>query len=479
VKIGGAGAALACAVLALALLPTSASARGIEVGFADPMYHSRESAERGKAFRQSVAAGASYARLIVSWRAIARAEPENPKDPFDPAYRFDRLDASIRAATDQGLQVLLTIHSAPEWAERKVPSERSYPAPPGTENPDPRSLRRFAEALARRYSGDAAGPLLPRVTLYEAWNEPNLTGFLSPQWIDGRPRGPRLYRNLLNAVYRGVHAAQPDAKVIAGATAPFGGGQRESRRVRPLRFLRELFCLRGRHSLRPVDGPKPARFDLLSHHPISPEWGPRSGARHPDDATIPQMRAVRRTLRAAERQGTVMPRGRKRELWATEFWWETDPPITLYEAPSERRQARNIADALHLLYRQRVPVALLFQVFDDAEVSGPPREGWGSGVLFSDGARKLAFTAARFPFVATRARPSRVGVWTRAPVAGRLEIVEVRKRRGPRVLTATAVAAGEIFRARVKARGPMRLRARIAGVEQSPAWRVPGRRGAR
>jgi hypothetical protein len=275
-----------------------------------------------------------------------------------------------------------------------------------------------------------------------------------------------------------VHAAQPDAKVIAGATAPFGGGRRESRRVRPLRFLRELFCLRGRHSLRAVDCPKPARFDLLSHHPISPEWGPRSGARHPDNVTIPQMRTVRRTLRAAERQGTVRPRGRKRDLWATEFWWETDPPVTLYEAPSERRQARNIADALRLLYLQRIPVAVLFQVFDDAEVSGPPRKGWGSGVLFSDGTPKPAFTAARFPFVATRATPSRVGVWTRAPVAGRLEIVEVRKRRAVRVLTATAVAAGEVFRGRVKARGAMRLRARIDGVEQSPPWRVSGRRPA-
>ena len=54
--------------------------------------------------------------------------------------------------------------------------------------PDPGAYGRFAVAVARRYSGQFTDPLnagtdLPRVRLYQAWNEPNLPLFLQPQWV--------------------------------------------------------------------------------------------------------------------------------------------------------------------------------------------------------------------------------------------------------------------------------------------------------
>lgn len=470
-------------------LPAAGGAQELDLGFADPLYHSPDPLERATVLDETVEAGARYARIIVSWKAVAPSRPVDPQDPADIAYRFDRLDEQLADADARGLEVLLTIHNAPEWAERSKSFDEHYPSPPGTAHPSSRQLRDFAKALATRYSGNYSPPLglpagisgvaLPRVALYEAWNEPNLTGFLSPQYIEGRPYSPLLYRKLLNGVYRGVHAAQPDARVIAGTTAPFGtGGRRDGRAVRPLRFLRKLFCLRDREELRAARCPNPARFDLLSHHPISALWEPRRGAYNPDNVTIPEMHKVTEVLRAAERQGTVLPAGRERELWATEFWWETEPPASFYiEAPSERGQARNIADALRMLSQQRIPVALLFQVRDDPEVIGPPRTGWGSGLRFADGSKKLSWRATRFPLVADRVAPRRIAVWTRVPTAGTL-VISGRGRDGSQELGRYAVEAGDVIRRRYRVQGRIQVRAALAG-ERSLGWRVPGNRNTR
>ncbi len=127
---------------------------------------------------------------------------------------------------------------------------------------------------------------------------------------------------MLNAFYEGVKRAQPNARVISAGTSPYGqppGGFS----MRPIAFLRELFCLNSR--LNPTKCPAIPRLDVLAHHPITTSGGPRRSAIHPDDAAMPDFNRIRRVLRAAERAGRVRPRGRH-PLWATEFWWVTDPP---------------------------------------------------------------------------------------------------------------------------------------------------------
>ena len=58
--------------------------------------------------------------------------------------------------------------------------------PPGTGEPGPGAVRACsATAVARRYSGSFAG--LPRVRMFEAWNEPNASFFLSPAFENGQP----------------------------------------------------------------------------------------------------------------------------------------------------------------------------------------------------------------------------------------------------------------------------------------------------
>ncbi len=473
---------LGAALLLLALPPgATAAERGIALGFSDQArFINNDSEQRAIAFETAAEIGSSYARIGARWSKIETSDPADPRNPADPAYFFNRLDNAVRDADARDLEVLLTIHSAPKWAEGPDNPGIEAFAPDGTWDPDPDRIRDFAYALARRYDGSfrpAPGAVaLPRVALYEAWNEPNLTGFLSPQWTESNAaNGPRMYRGLLNGTYEGVKSAQPGAQVIAGSTGP-NGGKPGSRRVSPLRFFRDLFCLGGGRNPEPTPCPEPAKFDLVSHHPISPERSPRKRAVK-GDAAIREMPKIRMLLRTAEREGTVLPAGLKRGLWATEFWWESDPPTesTYYDVPTERSQARNIADAIRLLWRFKVDVGLLFQIRDSETVSASPRLGWGAGVLFSDGSRKMSYKATRFPFVADRISRKRISVWTRSPAAGRLKVVVGRKRGAAKTLHRERVAAGEVVVERIMMRRGSKLWAKVDG-ERSFRWGVPRKR---
>ncbi len=79
-------------------------------------------------------------------------------------------------------KVLVSIYHAPEWAER-CQSEVE-----GICDPDPAMFADFAEAAAKRYSGDL--PALPRVRFWQAWNEPNLFLFFMPQFKNGKKVSP-------------------------------------------------------------------------------------------------------------------------------------------------------------------------------------------------------------------------------------------------------------------------------------------------
>ena len=57
--------------------------------------------------------------------------------------------------------------------------------------------------------------------LFEAWNEPNASFFLSPPYANGQPYTPQLYRAMVNAFSAAVHTVHADNVVIAGAQFPF------------------------------------------------------------------------------------------------------------------------------------------------------------------------------------------------------------------------------------------------------------------
>ena len=77
----------------------------------------------------------------------------------------------------------------------------------------------------------------------------------------------------------------------------------------------------------------------------------------------PDIRKLRAVLRAARRSRTALPATGKR-IWVTELSWDSSPPDP-FGVP-EIRHAKWLADALHLLWKQRVEVVLWFRVVDEA-----------------------------------------------------------------------------------------------------------------
>jgi hypothetical protein len=448
----------------LAASPALAS-RGLLTGFADTNFASSDGATRNAALGRAELAGAEIARLHVPWDEIAPARPANPANPADPAYRFDALDTAVTDAVRHGLVPLLTVNGAPGWAEGP---NRPPRAAPGSWRPNPGDFGQFGAALAARYSGDFAGPAetLPRVVFLQAWLEPNLDIYLSPQWQGKTQVAAVRYRQLLNAFYAGVKAVRPDDVVVSAGTAPFGeppGGHR----TRPVSFWRTVLCLKqrnGRLSRAKCPRGGEARMDVIAHHPITVIGDPAKPAANPDDATGADLSRVTRVLRAAERLHTVAPAGH-RPVWATETWFETNPLDGQYGV-SPVRQAHRLEQALYLIWKGGGSAAINLQVSDD-----PVHARGGvdqTGIFVAGGSPKPSFTAFRFPFVADRTGRGAVRIWGKAPVTGTV-LIQRAAHGGWRTLRHLSIAAGQVFTSRLHLHKRTRLRASEGG-ETSLTW---------
>jgi hypothetical protein len=458
---------LGIALLSLLAAASPAAARALRTGFADPLFTSTDPAIRDLWLQRANETGASVVRINVYWSSVApEAVPVgfDPADADSPGYRWGALDAAVRDASAHDLAPLFTVYSAPAWAEG---ANRPAGAAPGSWEPQPDAYRAFAHALASRFSGSHPDPLnpgatLPAVRLYEAWNEPNLEEFLSPQWRGATPVAATIYRRLLDSFYAGVKGAQAQATVAAGALAPFGdepGGPR----TRPVLFLRSLLCLRGGR-LKAVACPEKARFDVLSDHPIA-VGPPARSARSPLDATTPDLGRLTRVLAAAEKKHLVRPASDK-PLWVTEFWYDSNPPDP--EAVPAGVQARWYEQDLSLFWHQGASLAVALQIRDAAAEKGYALS-YQSGVYLLDGSPKPAQTALRFPLVAHRDDPFHVTVWGMAPQPGPVEIQRFRQGRWRNVAGGHSRGRGSPFQVKIPLIRLARIRAR-AGSDTSLAW---------
>ncbi len=304
---------------------------------------------RARAVAMIAAAGARVVRIPVNWRDVVAASPPTDfqaSDPASPAYDFARIDAAVGSALAAGLEPLLVVSHAPAFAE--APHRWPY-AYPGSWAPSPAALQAFAAALARRYDGSFPDPLAPgrtlgRVRLLQAWNEPNLSRYLEPQWVVQHGHwsafSPLLYRQLLDGFYAGVKSVAPADTVIAAGVAPEGEPAGEGV-MAPVAFLRGLLCLDGRGRCG-----QPARFDVLAFHPLS-VGDPDVPSASALDVSISDAAKVTGLLRRAERLHTALPAAPK-PVWVTELNWESAPQSPHGVAP--RLQAAWLSRALHRLW---------------------------------------------------------------------------------------------------------------------------------
>jgi hypothetical protein len=456
--------AFVVASLAAALLPASASAGRLTTGFnSDPVLTGPSAWTNPFWIDQARSDGAGVVRVNVSWAAVApAARPPgfNAADPGSPGYDFSTVDAQVRALGAAGLQALINITGAPSWAEGP---NRPPSVSPGTWKPDPAAFAQFAQASARRYDGSYRDPsrpgvVLPRVRYWQAWNEPNLDTYLTPQWRrSGRgfaAVSPGIYRSLLNAFYGAVKRVSASDVVASAGMAPYGNPPGVSfpggYRVPPLIFDRQLLA-------------RAVHLDVLAQNSY-PIHGPLWHAYQPQDVSVADMYKVAALLHAAERAGHALPRAYK-PLWMTELGWDSSPPnpggVPIVQ------QARWYEQALATLWRQGVDTVLLLQLVD-----APPVPDYASsyqtGLYYVNGQPKPAATAFRFPFVASRSGHGTTLVWGRAPVAGRLAIQRLTPR-GWRAITTLRVGTEQVFQRKIVQRGSVVLRAAVAG-ETSLTW---------
>jgi len=385
-------AALTALVLTLTAGASAAGAGGIRTAVFDPVAFTHAD-RQAQAFGRTRAAGASMARLTLSWKDIApQAIPPgfNATDPLSPHYNWGWFDREVQAAVAAGLEPFVEVFKAPPWAAGD---------PSGIVRPNPVEFGKFAYAAAARYSGRYPG--IPRVRYWMAWAEPNRDYFLFPQYEGGRIVAARLYRDMLYHFAANVWAVAGSNRVIAGGLSPLARRGKPA----PLAFMREMFCL-TRSLRRACDlRGRPIPFDIWAHNPYS--TGSPTLRSRGDNVMLGDLPKLKRTLRAAVRAGHVRSHGGV-GLWATEFGWDSNPPDP--RAISTRLQARWISEAIYRMWRAGVTLATWWKIDDDPLTVSR----YQSGLFTSAGSPKRGFTAFRFPVVAF-ARPSGLYVWGRTP----------------------------------------------------------------
>jgi hypothetical protein len=352
-----------------------------------------------EALRQAHDLGADAIRVLVPWNIVAPPDPSNDfraSDPDDPDYNFDYYDTALAQIHQLGMRALFApTGPAPGWAAKPV-------EPAGVVDPDPREFGKFVSALAKRYSGHfvPAGETGPvqKVDLWTVWNEPNLSTFLQPQYRDGRPFSPLLYRKLYLAAQAAIHEQQPDAPILIGETAPTGGEQS----VDPLTFTRQALCVNGDYQdLAHCPSPDES-IDAIgwSAHPY-PLVGeaPFEPVTNPHFVTMSSLSALESTLdgaSGADKLPSDFP------VYITEFGVQSFPDPN---AVSLNDQAAFIAIAEHFAYQDpRVATFAQYLLNDDspAAIPGQSYGGFESGLRLYDGTEKPAYSAFRLPLAVQR-----------------------------------------------------------------------------
>src|SRR3954451_12035937 len=272
------------------------------------------------AFQRIREAGARWVRITIEWKKVApRIKPVvwDPSNPADLNYQWGNLDAQVVEATNAGLTPLVQIFTAPQWAEGcDVPQ---YPNAPC--DPHPADAAAFAQAVARRYSGDFHG--LPRVRYWELFNEPNLTLYFNPQFRNHKPVSPILYRRLISAFAPAINSVHESNLIVGPGMAPLGTAGFS---LSPLDFMRRLLCMKGRRHPVPKSGCRQKTpFDVWTTNPYTSR-GPTHSAAGPDDVSLGDLPDMVRLLRAAERAGQIKTQLHPIPFWVTEFSWDSKPP---------------------------------------------------------------------------------------------------------------------------------------------------------
>lgn len=404
--------------------------------------------------------GATVVKVTVPWNGIApnadsRTAPKNFTASNPASYSasaWDFFDLLDRQAAADGLKVdFMVTGPAPLWATATgVSPKATYK---GAWKPNAADFGSFMKALGTRYSGKYKPKgltyVLPRVSMWSIWNEPNDGPDLAPQATDNNTvyTGAEMYRSLLSHAWGALassgHTTKTDTITI-GETAPRGvvgaGLPGTSGGTVPVTFLQYLYCVNSKNkeltgkaataqgcpgSASTFKRQNPALFDASGYadHPYAQGVEPgtptyacphlqycwnyktkQSSPGYLDLGEISRLTSLLKTLT-----------GRSWPIWNTEFgYWTTPPdntsnPIIKHEAVSPATAALYLNWAEYISYENPLIASysqfLLVDPLDDA---------FSTGLELHSGAKLATYAAYETPMfmpTTTAASASSLTVW--------------------------------------------------------------------
>ena len=367
-----------------------------------------------------------------SKRALKAARRQNkrfkPADPGTyPIRNWDRYDNLVRAATDRGIRVYFNVTGpGPRWAHTTKPKGSN--ALQKTYKPRVREYKLFVTAVGKRFSGayrdeNGSRSVLPRVSMWSLWNEPNQGGWLSPQWErrGGQtvPASPALFRKLHQAGYQGLVASEHRIDrdiILLGETAPLGSDAQTGKSpMRPKQFLREVFCIQPDGN--PYSGAAAAARDCgdlakgpllangYAHHPYTKNQPPTQRDPSPDSLTMANIDELGALLDELSAKTNAVPAGL--QLFMTEYGFETNPPDPFSGVALPAQAKFNTIGEYLAWANPRIASQAQFLLADVPPVRARPKTSksywftYQSGLFFQRGQPKPAAYAYSFPFLAT------------------------------------------------------------------------------
>jgi hypothetical protein len=403
--------------------------------------------------------GANAVRVIVPWFDITRSpfsrkRPKNfnAADPNAyPAKNWKVYDEIVEAAKKYGIKVDFTVSGgSPAWADGPgvprggVQEEFAW-------KPSAKEYGLFLTAVAKRYSGSfkANGTVLPRVSFWTIYNEPNFGQDLGPQASNGSSlsSAPAMYRNIVDAGWKALHATgHGHDTILIGEFAARGntfhkpthnlpqGLPGNYGQTKPLDFIKTLYCLdSGFHQLRgaaarvhgcPTTAAGSRRFrsqhpglftaNGVGDHPYQNTASPVSRGGGGDDPSFAIFPDLGRLGAELDRVNRIYGSRTHYPIYNDEFSYITSPPKPRGTAISDATAALYINWAEYLSYKTPRIKSYMQYLLQDPPPTGGRYKGFASGLLTFKGKQKQDYSAYRLPLympVTSASRGRNLEVW--------------------------------------------------------------------
>ena len=269
-------------------------------------------------------AGFKFIRMDLAWSRVERTKGEY--DFMESGY-----DALTLGCEKLGIRVLYIL----DYSNKLYESDRSVRTEAGR-----KAFADFAAAAAKRYAGKGV--------LWEIWNEPNIRQFWTPQ--------PSMddYSKLVEAAAPRIRQADPNARVLAGATSQI-----------PLEWLEACF----------KDGLL-NWIDALSVHPYRPQ---------PPETVIGDYARLRELI------ARYAPAGKKIPVISGEWGYSN---VNWDKSPlTEQQQADYLVRMFLINSYEKIPVSIWYDWKNDG--TDPKEREHNFGTVKHDLNPKAAYIAAK------------------------------------------------------------------------------------